>query len=198
VDGLILRLERALAAHTPLDLAADRPDLRPAGVLVPIVERAGAPHLVFTKRTSTVEHHKGQVSFPGGGMEPGDTDLRATALREADEEVGIHSARVLGALDQMVTTSGFRVAPFVAVLPPELRYAPQAAEVEQVIEIPFAAVAAGFGLREVEWRGRSIESYAVEWRAVLVWGVTGWILRTFLVHAAPELGLERDSGARAV
>ena len=180
---LIAHLERVLAAHPPLDLGAEHPDLRPAAVLVPIVDRAGDPHLVFTRRTATVEHHKGQVSFPGGGFEKGDGDLLACALREAEEEVGIRDVRILGALDQMVTTSGFRVAPYVGVVPSDLSYSPQLTEVERVIEIPFSAIAERFGVREVEWRGASVKSYAVEWKGVLVWGVTGWILRSFLRHA---------------
>ncbi len=188
MTALIANLERTLADHVPLDLAEAHAELRPAAVLVPIVERAGIPHLVFTRRTSTVAHHKGQVSFPGGRFEEGDGDLLTCALREAEEEVGIRDVRVLGALDQMATPSGFRVAPFVGVVPSGLSYSPQITEVESVIEIPFSAIEDDFGLRDVEWRGGRIESYAVEWEGVLVWGVTGWILRGFLRHAVGEGG----------
>ena len=112
-------LHRIFARRTPLVLPPD-PMRRQAAVLLPLLKGASDYHLVLTKRTETLRHHKGQVSFPGGTFEPADRDLLTTALRESYEEVGIHpkDVRVLGRLDDLATFStSFLIAPFVGVIP---------------------------------------------------------------------------------
>ncbi len=93
----------------------EEPHFRRAAVLVPLFEADGEAHLVFTKRSDTVDHHKGQVSFPGGGRDTTDASLLGTALRETEEEVGLKASdvKVLGALDDTVTMSNYVVSPFV-------------------------------------------------------------------------------------
>lgn len=112
------RLRRVLTAYEPQPYGDDTRGLWPAGVLVLIYDHGGRPHIVFQKRTDKVDAHKGQISFPGGGQDPGDADILATALRETHEEIGVHPQHVdvLGQLDQMKTISNFLVTPYVGWL----------------------------------------------------------------------------------
>jgi 8-oxo-dGTP pyrophosphatase MutT (NUDIX family) len=93
--------------------------------------------LVFTRRTETVEHHKGQVSFPGGGCEMGESTPEATALREAKEEIGLapEDVRLLGRMNDIITITGYRVTPIVGVIPWPYQFHPEPAEVGRVIAL---------------------------------------------------------------
>lgn len=116
------------------------PGFRPAAVLVPILARASGPSLLFTRRTEKVPHHKGEISFPGGGREPGE-DAVAAALREADEEVGLAPGQVevLGTLDDVPSIARYVVTPVVAAVPDAPRaFRPAAFEVLEPFEIPLA------------------------------------------------------------
>jgi 8-oxo-dGTP pyrophosphatase MutT (NUDIX family) len=110
---------------------------REAAVLAPVVERDGAAHLLFTKRAEHLGEHPGQMSFPGGGREPVDPTLRETALREADEEIGLRPAEVdvVGRIDDVTTTSQYAVRPFVGVAP-DREYVPDESEVAEVALLP--------------------------------------------------------------
>ena len=109
-----------------------------AAVLVPLARWKGEWHLVFTRRTDTVEHHKGQVSFPGGGCDPLETTPEQTALREAEEEIGLKAGdvRLLGRLNEYLTITRFRVTPVVGVMPWPYEVQLEKAEVERVFTIP--------------------------------------------------------------
>jgi 8-oxo-dGTP pyrophosphatase MutT (NUDIX family) len=179
-EAVIARLEAAFERRCGRELEEESAALRPAAVLLPLVWRDGDGRLVFTERTTTVRHHKGQVSFPGGSMESTDGNLRSCALREAEEELGMVPRRLLGALDQLATPSGFRVAPFVALLADDAEFVPDADEVARVIEIPLRAIVAGFGPRMLQWQGMEVRTDAVVWEGTTVWGVTAMILRGFL------------------
>jgi 8-oxo-dGTP pyrophosphatase MutT (NUDIX family) len=111
---------------------------RPAAVLVPLVEADGHWQLLFTRRTETVETHRGQVSFPGGRIEPGDADAVAAALREAEEEIGVdpRDVRVLGQMDSLLTVTQYSISPIVGVLPWPYALRPDPAEVAGVFRIP--------------------------------------------------------------
>lgn len=122
-----------------------REDLKPSAVLIPIYERDAEAVIVLTKRSEAVEHHKGQVSFPGGAFDEGDDDLETTALREACEEVGIRpdDVEVLGNLDDRATlTSGFAITPYVGVIPYPYEFTVSDYEVEALIEAPVSALLA--------------------------------------------------------
>jgi len=126
-----------LREYTPRSIHA--PDARPAAVLLLLYHDRGTERLLLTRRTDTVEHHKGQISFPGGGVHAGDHDLSVTALRETWEEVGVRPEHVeiLGRLDDIITISNYHVAPFVGVLhhtPYEFISSP--IEVAEVLEPP--------------------------------------------------------------
>jgi 8-oxo-dGTP pyrophosphatase MutT (NUDIX family) len=158
------------------------PTDRLAAVLAPIVLDAG-PSLILTVRAGGLSRHAGEISFPGGLQDPGET-LLETAVREAGEEIGLvpTSFEVLGSLSPMHTfVSGILVVPFVALLPalPELR--PSEAEIDQILVLPVERLAEVEAMVEYErpgggaWRG-----YAYEIEGHTVWGVTGWILHMLL------------------
>jgi 8-oxo-dGTP pyrophosphatase MutT (NUDIX family) len=153
---------------------------RPAAVLVGLVERDGGPFLLLTTRTDHLRHHAGQVSFPGGRMEPGDPDPAATAKREALEEVGLppQNVRVLGELAPYDTVTGFRIHPVVGWVRPPEAWAPDPFEVADVFEMPL-----GFVLnlanhhRETRMRdGRMREYWTMPWNGRNVWGATAGII----------------------
>jgi 8-oxo-dGTP pyrophosphatase MutT (NUDIX family) len=118
----------------------DRPPV-PAAVLVPVVLGA-EPSVLLTKRTSHLKKHAGQISFPGGRIDPEDSGPEAAALREAEEEIGLDagSAEVLGCLTDHVTGTGYRITPVLAVLPPALTYRLSPDEVESIFELPMRIV----------------------------------------------------------
>jgi 8-oxo-dGTP pyrophosphatase MutT (NUDIX family) len=138
LEDAIARIRGALAARPPLRL--DVPGFRPAAVLVPFLDRPGGPTVLFTRRTETVRHHKGEISFPGGGIEPGE-DAVGAALREAEEEIGLLPERVgvVGLLDDVPSIAGYVVTPVVAAVrdPPEA-FRPAALEVSDPFEVPLA------------------------------------------------------------
>jgi 8-oxo-dGTP pyrophosphatase MutT (NUDIX family) len=111
---------------------------RCAAVLIPFIWIKGEWQVVFTRRTDTVEHHKGQVSFPGGGCDPGDASPEATALREAKEEIGLHpeDVRILGRLNDHLTITRYRVTPVVGVMPWPYALVPAPEEVAAIFTIP--------------------------------------------------------------
>jgi 8-oxo-dGTP pyrophosphatase MutT (NUDIX family) len=137
-DDAVAAVLGALAAREPRPL--DVPGFRRAAVLVPLLRRPGGPTVLFTRRTETLPHHRGEISFPGGGMAPGESP-EATALREAFEEVGLApaAARVLGLLDDLPSIARYVVTPVVAAIadPPDA-FDPAAAEVAEGFEVPLA------------------------------------------------------------
>jgi len=155
-----------------------------AAVLVPLFEKEGTCHLLFTRRSDQVKHHKGQISFPGGAFDDGDGDLRRTALREASEEIGLNEndVQILWILDDIVTVSGFVVTPFVGIFDYSypLRISP--IEIAELIEVPLTALldADCFGEKEIIDNGlkRIVESY--QYQRHTIWGATARILKQFL------------------
>lgn len=191
-------LRTALQRYTPSAID-DQPALTRAAVLVLLYDCLGATHVVFQRRSERVVHHKGQVSFPGGAMDPGDEHPCSTALRETHEEIGVspEDVEVLGQLDDLVTISGFRVTPFVGWLqryPYPWRFSPE--EVAYLLEVPLATLRdpAAFvpDVRSFEGRQVVLPSYRVG--PDLIWGATARIVANLLdvCLAAPDLEGERD------
>jgi 8-oxo-dGTP pyrophosphatase MutT (NUDIX family) len=160
-------------------LALDVRGATDAGVLVPLYVDGGELHAVFTKRRDDLRRHPGEISFPGGRREDGDADLRATALRETEEEIGLprSDVKVLGALQPTPTiATGYAVYPFVGMISAGHTWTPSAREVAEVIELPLPQLEAGYARRRLVRRGLPIrtDTYLVGDR--LIWGATARIL----------------------
>lgn len=172
----------ARVAPTAFDDAegeAPRPALRDAAVLVPIVWHTAAPSILLTLRAASLAAHAGQVAFPGGRIEPGES-AEAAALREAAEEVGLDPRlpQIAGQLPQHLTGTGYRVTPIVALVPPPLTLTPDPAEVAAIFELPLATVLdpAAPERRRAEFRGRMRDYWVWPHPDHLIWGATAAML----------------------
>jgi 8-oxo-dGTP pyrophosphatase MutT (NUDIX family) len=164
-------------------IAPDGPLVR-AAVLLPIVDR-GEPMMLFTKRTERVGHHKGQISFPGGVMDPTDATLLDAALRECEEEIALPRTAVepLGALDDTETVAtNFVITPFVGLVREPVAWQPDGEEIERVIEVPFAALAAKGSFRVELMHRNGVERpvYYFDYQGDTIWGATARILVHYL------------------
>ena len=150
-------------------------DITPAAVLVPVVERP-RPTVILTLRPETMRKHPGQVSFPGGRIDPDDEGPVAAALREAEEEIGLppDAVEVIGVADVYRTITGFEVTPVVGIVPPGLALRPHPGEVAAMFEVPLHHLLdpAHQLVRTVEWRGRERCYYEIEWEGRRIWGAT--------------------------
>jgi 8-oxo-dGTP pyrophosphatase MutT (NUDIX family) len=155
--------------------------VRRAAVLVGLIDRGDDYGVLLTLRPDTMPSHAGQVAFPGGRIEPGETAL-AAALREANEEVGVDpaSVRVLGQGDTYLTGSGFAISPFVGVLPAGFVPIPHAREVADVFETPlsFLMDAANHERHEREYRGALRTYYAMPHNGRYIWGATAGMIKS--------------------
>jgi 8-oxo-dGTP pyrophosphatase MutT (NUDIX family) len=171
-------------------VAMDAPGVVDAAVLVPIFHRAGAPVAVFTERRADMRRHAGEISFPGGRQDFPDEDLRTTALREAEEEIGLARADVelVGALPPVGTfVTRYRVFPFVGLVEPDRVWVPQETEVAQVLELSLADLVRGHEHKRLVRRGVPIKmpTYTVDGH--FVWGATARIVADLLERLDPLL-----------
>jgi 8-oxo-dGTP pyrophosphatase MutT (NUDIX family) len=187
-------LRRALAGRpfSRLDLAALEPSYREstgrlaeAAVLVPVFEHRGEPHLLMIRRRDDLRLHPGQIAFPGGRVDPGDADAQAAALREAEEEIGLspRDVEILGRLaETLVVTSGYRLTPWVGVVPYPYPYVPQPDEVAGLVEIPVASLLAPgshrVGIREAFGMEHEVHTYDAGGN--VIWGASARILHELL------------------
>lgn len=188
------RLSETRAPEDPLDVVmppgSERwPDfvrerivrtLRPAGVLIPVIERVAGLSVLLTQRSAELKHHAGQVSFPGGRMEEHDADVVQTALRETHEEVGIppQAIDVVGYLPPMPTVTGYAVTPVVGLISADVPLRIDRTEVEYAFEVPLAFLLDPRNERALErvYEGRRIPTVEFHYAGERIWGATAHIL----------------------
>jgi 8-oxo-dGTP pyrophosphatase MutT (NUDIX family) len=162
-----------------------------AAVLVPLYLDDGRLHAVFTRRRDELRRHGGEVSFPGGRQDDDDEDLRRTALREAEEEIGLPATAVelVGALQPTPTiATDYAVYPFVGLIEPGRMWRPSASEVAAVLEFPLGRLREGFGRRRLMRRGVPFRTDVYVVDEQLIWGATARILADLLERVPDELG----------
>lgn len=201
LEPIVRRLRQGLAplsGGVPVGVPGGQ---RVAAVLAPLYLRAGRPHLLFTRRAATLNAHRGEISFPGGSHEPADGALASTALREAEEEIGLAPERVtlLGTLEPVVTVvSNFTIVPFVGVLPagPGL-LRPNPEEVDEIIEAPLADLADPAIFHAEEWvrAGQPHTVYFFDYGPHRIWGATARMLVAFLELLRQEEAPEQEEQA---
>lgn len=178
------RLARAAAPAAAVDgddgTGREQPGATPAAVLVPIIAHPGGFSVLFTRRTTQLKAHSGQVSFPGGRTEPGDASPVHTALREAQEEIGLPASRVevLGQLPAYYTRTGFRVTPVIGLIQPPLELVPEAREVDEIFEVPLAFLLepANYRRESRQFGARMATYYVIEHHGRTIWGATAGML----------------------
>ena len=161
-----------------------------AAVLVPLYLDRGRLHAVFTKRQHDLRRHPGEISFPGGRYDEGEPDLRATALREANEEIGLpgDAVDIVGALQPTATiVTGYAVYPFVGLIEAGRTWTPSAGEVAEVLELPLDTLLAGYARRRLLRRGVPIRTDTYVVGDHLIWGATARILADLFDRIGPLL-----------
>jgi len=169
--------------------------LTAAAVLVPLIDRPDGMTVLLTKRTDHLHDHAGQVSFPGGRVDPEDRDAAAAALREAKEEVGLDPDRVdlIGRLDTYVTRTGFEVVPWVGLVMPPIALLADPFEVAEVFEVPLAFFLDPVS-RKTEsrvWQGQERFFYVYPWHAYYIWGATAGMLSNLAEVLGDRAATER-------
>ena len=191
-EAVIAAAERAPAARVPGSLRHNEESwgrlspcepIAPAAVLVAIVERAGALSVLLTRRAERLARHAGQISFPGGRADPGDGSPQQTALREAEEEIGLPAARVeiAGRLDDYLVGTGYRITPVVGFVAAPPAFAPDTCEVAEIFEVPlpFVLDAANYRRDKLTIGGVERRFYVLAYGAYHIWGATAAILVNF-------------------
>lgn len=156
--------------------------LKPAAVLILVINQADAPTVLFTQRTAHLTDHAGQISFPGGRVEADDRDPEHTALREAEEETGVDASRIdiIGRIPQYTTGTGYLITPVVGWMEPPVSFRPDPTEVEECFEVPlsFLIDIDNHHLETAMYKGRMRSYYAVPYGRRYIWGATAGMLVT--------------------
>lgn len=180
-DAVLERLQSALSSRVVRTV--DGSGLKPSAVLLLLYSKHGEHHVLLNKRTDKVETNKGEICFPGGGVEAVDKDLVATALRETYEEMGVlpEDVTVLGELDETTTRAGFVIRPYVGTIPYPYRFRPNPAEVAEVLEVPVSWLLNSDNVRvETESHHGEAPATSYSYGGHLIYGATARILRQFL------------------
>lgn len=175
-------IKELLRDRTPRAIMDDDSSYLHAAVLIPLFRENGKLHVILTKRTNRVEHHKGQISFPGGSVDEEDGSLKETALREAHEEIGLlkKDVEVLGQIDDVFTVaSNFIVHPFVGLIPHPYPFRINPDEVESVIQTPlelFLPNSTAHKNDAIEADGMTYYGPVFQYRGEIIWGATARIM----------------------
>lgn len=170
--------------HELIDLISENATVvRPAAVLLGLIERDSGLHIILTRRTEALRHHAGQISFPGGRIEESDRDPVAAAIREAHEEIGLLPAHVdaLGYLDSFLTITGFHVYPVVAKVSANYIAKADPSEVDEIFEVPleFVLNSENAKLIDIEYRGKNRTIIEFQYQHYRIWGATASMLVNF-------------------
>ena len=191
-------IREILNVREPKSIHDGQSSYRHAGVLIPLLEDKGIHKILFTKRTDRVEHHKGQISFPGGSVDEEDSSSLETALRESEEEIGLsrEDVKVLGRIDDTLTlASDFIVHPFVGLVPYPYDFVINAGEVERLIIVPidvFQTENSEPNIYAVEFEGETYHTQAYEYNGDVIWGATARMIENLMGIIARKLPLPHD------
>lgn len=186
IDHICARLLNAAGSSSDYDLNPEitLPEgrvLRPAAVLVPLIQKDGAWHIILTMRSSALKHHPGQIPFPGGKQDASDVTLVDTALREAHEEIGLppETVEVLGQLPPHETVTGFEVTPVIGCIGADFEERAELGEVAEIFSVPldFLTNSTNFQIQSRRWRGKSRYYYTIPYGPYYIWGATARMLR---------------------
>ncbi|MHA1731646.1 MAG: NUDIX hydrolase [Promethearchaeota archaeon] len=185
-QDVIEKLEKFFSNHEPEFLKFEK--LEPAAVLVLFYQKRGEPHLVFISRSRASQTHRGEVAFPGGRFEDGvDDSLEDTAIREAEEEVGVPTSqiKVLGRMDDIWTITGYKVTPFVAVAREPVHFTRQVEEVAGILEVPLEHLLDEDNFQEsvARWTSTKYPLFFFFWNDAPIFGATAYILFDILYNA---------------
>jgi 8-oxo-dGTP pyrophosphatase MutT (NUDIX family) len=184
-----------LNRRTPAPMEEQGSFLKKAAVLIPLFKVASEYQILFTKRTDTVEAHKGQISFPGGRVEAEDGSPLETALREAEEEIGLSrkDVTVLGRMDDARTvSSNYIVYPFVGLIPYPYEFRTSALEVKELLDVPFEVFLSGDSAGEntpVVYEGGTYYGRAYRYKGEVIWGATARIMQNLVDLVKIKLNL---------
>jgi len=184
-----------LNARSPKPIEEQGSMLRHAAVLIPLFKAESEYRVLFTKRTDSVEAHKGQISFPGGRIEEEDGSPLETALREADEEIGLSrkDVTVLGQMDDARTvSSNYVVHPFVGLIPYPYDFKTSVQEVKDLLEVPFLVFLSGDSSGEsypVVYEGATYQTLAYRYKGEVIWGATAMIMQNLVDLVKRRLNL---------
>jgi 8-oxo-dGTP pyrophosphatase MutT (NUDIX family) len=177
-------LVSVLTGRTPKIFKYKEVESVDAAVLIPLFFKDNQAHLLFTKRSKLVEHHKGQISFPGGKKDEEDSGLEITALRETEEEVGIaaSSVKIIGQTDCLLTNTHFLVTPFAGFFSYPVEYKPNAEEIDKILEIPLTHFLDDhiFEIKSYKSDGYCWRLHYYYYQDEMIWGVTGFLMSNFL------------------
>ena len=187
---LVEQLRERLGRHAPRAVYLPGITLKESSVLAPLLFESGVPHLLFTRRPMHLRSHPGQISFPGGGRDAADATPLHTALREAEEELGLaaSSVEVLGQLDELPTPTGYRVRPFVGLLRGPVVLSPNEEEVAEVLRVPLPVLLdparRRTELHSVPMLPMPVEVDYIDTGSHVIWGATARILRNLFELSA--------------
>jgi 8-oxo-dGTP pyrophosphatase MutT (NUDIX family) len=177
-------VKKKIAAHTLKTYKYAETSFVRAAVLIPIFFKDGAAHILFTRRTDKVEHHKGQIAFPGGRHDIADGNLETTALRETWEEVGIarQDITIIGRTDDFLTNTHFMITPYLGFIPYPYSYTLNRDEIAEVYEVPLQLLLdpENFEVRPLVRDGVHWHLHYYHCNSLVIWGVTGFLVSNFL------------------